>query len=529
MNKLLFVVLFTVSLSVLVNSSQEVFAGVPPEADLKLTKTVISIDGSPPTGSQPYPVNIGDVIIFEVEITNIGPDSTANVEVTDILETGLTLLAATGTSGTKYEPSTGLWTVGTMNKDTVKILRLHAEALTTAPMTNTAQVTNTGTTDSNLANNMDTVMFNVQIADLEIEKTVDKISPIVGQFVTYTITLTNVGPDPATNVEIFDDFDETLLRFSTTGNVFGFMGGCGEVDCTWITTSLASGDSATVELIFEVIGHGSIANTVEITASDQFDPDSMTNNGVVGEDDDATIDITSNKRGADGSITAQDPNLGDVRYGVGHDNGFCYFSNCINVDGFFNHFPETIVYQGTTQTFTILVNCPRGANTCNHISLAGVLPDSDFYDDQWSTTVDRQPRSDNWDLTVNNPFGEIGEVIATVQTVSQSFISVTFNIQFLIPGSIGTHDGIGDPHENNRHLHVTVWAINGGMSNYIFNEGVYVDDIYAYPKVETSYESPLELKPLCLNENPNKRYTCAFDKVREWTIKNAEKALLEQN
>jgi len=98
---------------------------------------------------------------------------------------------------------------------------------------------------------------------------------------------------------------------------------------------------------------------------------------------------------------------------------------------------------------------------------------------------------------------------------------------FLIPGSIGTHDGIGYPQENNRHLHVTVWADNGGMSNYIFNEGVYVDDIYAYPQVESLYDNPLVYEQLCLNENPNKRYTCAFDKVRDWTIKNAEDKLKE--
>jgi len=44
---------------------------------------------------------------------------------------------------------------------------------------------------------------------------------------------------------------------------------------------------------------------------------------------------------------------------------------------------------------------------------------------------------------------------------------------------------------------------------------------------ETSYEPPLEIAPLCLNENPNKRYTCAFDKVKDWTIKNAEEKLKE--
>jgi len=241
----------------------------------------------------------------------------------------------------------------------------------------------------------------------------------------------------------------------------------------------------------------------------------------------AIIVIEGPPSNVEGSSSYQDPNLGDVRHGQGHDNGFCHFANCINVNGFFNHFPETSVPQGSTQSFTILVNCPRGASTCNHISLGGGLPDSDFYDDQWTVTIDRQIRSENWDLTVYNPFGEIdGDAVSvTVQSVGQSFVTATFNIPFLIPGSVGTQDGIGDPHENNRHLHVTVWDSNGGSSNYIFNEGIYVDDIYAYPQVETSYDEPLEYEALCLNENPNKRYTCAFDLVKEWTTKQAEEKL----
>ena len=240
-----------------------------------------------------------------------------------------------------------------------------------------------------------------------------------------------------------------------------------------------------------------------------------------------SVNITSFAFPGTSDAPYQDPNLGDVRHGEGHDNGFCMNQNCINVDGFFNHFPETIVPQGSTQTFSLLINCPRGVNTCNHASIEGVLPDSDFYEEQWGVTLDRQPRSDTWETTINNPYGEIGEVTTTVQEVGQSFLAVSFNIEFLIPGSIGTADGIRVAHENNRFLHVTVWDSNRGISNYIFNEGIYVDDIYAYPKVEASYDAPLEIEKLCLNENTNKRYTCAFDKVREWAIKNAEKALLE--
>ena len=230
-----------------------------------------------------------------------------------------------------------------------------------------------------------------------------------------------------------------------------------------------------------------------------------------------------------GGALYPDPHLGDPtnRLGVGHDNGFCMGQICMNVKGFFNHFPAITVPQGSTQSFTLLVDCQRGAGLCNHFEVAGALPDSDFYEYQWAATVDRQPGTDNWDLTVTNPFGEIGEVTAVVQQIDQTFITATFNVEFLIPGSIGTHDGIGDIQENNRHLHVTVWDSGGGMRNYIFNEGMYVDDIYAYPQDESLYDNPLVYEELCLNENPNKRYTCAFDKIRDWTIKNAEDTLKE--
>lgn len=67
------------------------------------------------------------------------------------------------------------------------------------------------------------------------------------------------------------------------------------------------------------------------------------------------------------------------------------------------------------------------------------------------------------------------------------------------------------------------------MSNYIFNEGMYVDDLYAYPEIEMSFESPLQYEPLCLNEDSTKRNTCAFDMVRDWTIKQAEETLRQMH
>lgn len=331
-------------------------------------------------------------------------------------------------------------------------------------------------------------------------------------------TFVAIRPTAATDALLGPAFDTGVPGFpATIGDGFYEVG-----------IAVGSTDGIDIDSFFPAASAG----TYTFDAVQMIDDPAMivsNSPSTVGAEIDAVCGISS-APGGPGNLLYPDPNLGDVKHGQGHDNGFCMNLNCINVNGLFNHFPVTTIPQGSTQTFTVLVNCPRGANTCNHISLAGALPGADFYDDRWSATVNRQVNSDNWDLTVYNPFGEIGNgVTVTVQSVSQSFVTASFNIPFQIPGSIGTPDGIGNPQENNRHFHVTVWDSHRGSSNYIFNEGIYVDDIYAYPQIETSYEEPLEVKSLCLNENPNKRYTCAFEKVREWTIKNAEKKLEELN
>jgi hypothetical protein len=118
-------------------------------------------------------------------------------------------------------------------------------------------------------------------------------------------------------------------------------------------------------------------------------------------------------------------------------------------------------------------------------------------------------------MKVIDPEGYLGEVTSTTQIVNDGrhlSVSVTIEFKKPTPGMI---------------LNIEVRDSGGGYRDFKFNDGIAIADAYAYPLIETSYEQPLEIEPLCLNENPNKRYTCAFDKVRDWTIKKA-KATLEQ-
>ena len=77
-------------------------------------------------------------------------------------------------------------------------------------------------------------------ADLQITKVADKKTVKIGETITYTITLTNLGADAATDVVFGDPIPDQLnLVSSTCGNVSAF--------CT--VASLASGASATLVVV----------------------------------------------------------------------------------------------------------------------------------------------------------------------------------------------------------------------------------------------------------------------------------------
>src|SRR5262249_17212236 len=69
----------------------------PPPADLRVTNPV----------SDPIP-NVGHVIPSPISPTDFGPDSATNVQVPDLLPSGLTFVSAAPTQGT-YNSATGVW------------------------------------------------------------------------------------------------------------------------------------------------------------------------------------------------------------------------------------------------------------------------------------------------------------------------------------------------------------------------------------------------------------------------------------
>ena len=110
-------------------------------------------------------------------------------------------------------------------------------------------------------------------ADLITVKALTSASatPSVGDTVTYTITVTNNGPDAATNISLSDTLPSGMT--ATSGN--GVVSAGSYTSPNWTIASLSSGASATLTIegtINAGQGGNSIANTTTAAVSDLYDP-----------------------------------------------------------------------------------------------------------------------------------------------------------------------------------------------------------------------------------------------------------------
>jgi uncharacterized repeat protein (TIGR01451 family) len=158
-----------------------------PTADLSVSKTVS--DATP---------NVGDLITFTVTLSNQGPNDATNVQVTDLLPAGLTFVSATPSQGT-YSSGSGVWTVGTVSTSGPQTLILTATVVSPDALTNTGTISFADQVDPNTANNSASATETPQQADLFVSKTVSDATPIVGEGIAFTVTLSDQGPDNATN------------------------------------------------------------------------------------------------------------------------------------------------------------------------------------------------------------------------------------------------------------------------------------------------------------------------------------------
>ncbi|WP_367288097.1 DUF11 domain-containing protein [Laspinema palackyanum] len=408
-------------------------------ADLSLSKTV----------DNPTP-NPGSNVTFRLTLTNDGPDNATNVEVSDQLPAGLTFVSATASQGI-YDNSTGIWTVGPVANQGVATLDIVATVTTPEPIpepiVNTAEVSASdqpdidSTPNNNILSEDDqaSVVINGQNVDLSLTKTVDNATPLLGQNVTFTITLNNSGPGNATGVEVRDQLPAGLNFVSSTPTLGTYDSKTG----LWTVGTVSNGGSATLTIVATVTTSLAVINTAEVIATNETDTDSIPGNNNLNEDDQASSvpviaqesDLSLRK-----SVDNLNPTVGDtIAYTVTLTNngpsdatgvqitdqlpaGLTYISD--NSGGAYNRttglWTVGNLANGATITLTVSARVDTVNEVINTASItASDQPDPNNSNNRGTVTIPQQQADLKVQKIVDNPNPNLGDIVTyTISVVN---------------------------------------------------------------------------------------------------------------
>jgi uncharacterized repeat protein (TIGR01451 family) len=295
----------------LTNNSATDTDALTPEADLAITKT----DGV-------TTVVPGTSDTYTIIVSNNGSSTAVAAPVTDIFPAAITSVSwtAVASAGSSVAQPSGAGPINT----TVTLLPGGTATFTavgqidpsaTGSLTNTASVaTPPGATDPDLTNNDATDTDTIPTADLSVLKTVSNPTPNVGDTITFTVTLSNQGPDAATNVQLTDLLPAGLTFVSATPSQGTYSGGTG----FWDVGTVSPGGAQTLSIIATVVSAAALTNTGSIIAADQFDPDPGNNAASVTETPQVGADLAITK--TDGATTVV-PGTPDTYIIVVSNNG----------------------------------------------------------------------------------------------------------------------------------------------------------------------------------------------------------------
>ncbi len=232
---------------------------VNPQADVSLAKTV----------SNPNPGTDSEVV-YTLTASNAGPNDATGVTITDSLPAGLDFLdASPGCENNAGTVTCDVGTIASGGNASVTIAVLTTSIVAGTSVTNGATVS-ANEPDPNPGDNQATVSINVKpLVDLELTKVASNPSANAGGSVSYTLTLVNNGPSPATGVTITDPL-ASALTFVAASASQGSCGASGQTVTCQIGT-LAVGGAAVVTITAHVAGSAagaSVQNTATATANE---------------------------------------------------------------------------------------------------------------------------------------------------------------------------------------------------------------------------------------------------------------------
>lgn len=214
-------------------------------------------------------VTVGQNVTYTITVTNNGPDAASEVVVTDVIASSATFVSVSSSQGSASEDSgTVTAELGSLAANSSATVTLVVRADEVGTLSNTATV---AAAEEDLVPGNNTSSVDVAVkpleADLTITKTADLTTVTLGGQVTYTLLVTNNGPDDATSVTVTDVLDSAATHIDSSASQ-----GTATYEAGTVTAELgtiASGSSATVTIVVAAGAEGALTNTASVTANEQ--------------------------------------------------------------------------------------------------------------------------------------------------------------------------------------------------------------------------------------------------------------------
>jgi uncharacterized repeat protein (TIGR01451 family) len=221
----------------------------------------------------------GDVLTYTIIVTNLSTFDAELVTLTDTISGnvvfGGVVSAGGGFTLASSTTNQAVFTNSVLSAGASVTIVFTATATQGGLVTNTVTV-RSGRPDSDLSDNTAQVTTTVQaIADLALSKAAAGSTAVAGQPFTYALTITNNGPDIATQVVITDalsggaTFNSIVASTNPASLTHSFLG----AQATFTVTDIApSGVFTIVYTVLPPVNGGTFANTAVISASTPTDP-----------------------------------------------------------------------------------------------------------------------------------------------------------------------------------------------------------------------------------------------------------------
>jgi uncharacterized repeat protein (TIGR01451 family) len=271
----------------------------PGSADLAITLT-----------DSPDPVNAGQPLTITLDVENNGPDTAENAVVQYTLPPGITPDSVTPSVGScDVTVSAVTCNLGTLANGATPDIVIVMTPPIPATLQHSAVIssgTDDPTPDNNTANGSTTVQaVPDSSADLSMDKSDSPDPVVVGQPLTYTLTVTNNGPDATNSVVVTDTLPASVLFQSANASQGSCNHSAGTVTCN--LGALLDQAVAVVTIVVIPQEAGPVSNTAAV-ASDIDDPDPDDNS----DQEDSTVNPGSSDLSMTKTASANPVLVGDT-------------------------------------------------------------------------------------------------------------------------------------------------------------------------------------------------------------------------